>query len=63
MIDILARLQEKTKGNLSDEESQLVAKLLFELRIALCRGDAGQEADHHVVSPCLDILKARILHK
>lgn len=33
MIDILAMLQEKTSGNLSAEESQLVSNLLYELRM------------------------------
>ena len=32
MIDILALLEEKTKGNLTLEERQLLEQLLFELR-------------------------------
>lgn len=32
MIDILALLEEKTKGNLTVEERQLLEQLLFELR-------------------------------
>ena len=33
MIDILALLEEKTRGNLSPEERQLLEQLLFELRM------------------------------
>jgi hypothetical protein len=33
MIDILSMLQEKTKGNLDQEETQLVEELLYELRL------------------------------
>lgn len=33
MIDILALLQEKTKGNLTPEEERLVDDLLYELRL------------------------------
>ncbi len=32
-IDLLELMQEKTKGNLSSEEVQLLAHLLFELRL------------------------------
>ncbi len=32
-IDLLALLQEKTRGNLSAEEAQLLERLLFEARI------------------------------
>jgi hypothetical protein len=33
LIDILAMLEEKTRGNLSAEERQLLDQLLFELRM------------------------------
>lgn len=33
MIDILALMEEKTRGNLSAEERQLLDQLLFELRM------------------------------
>lgn len=33
MIDILALLEEKTRGNLSAEERQLLEQILFELRM------------------------------
>jgi len=34
LIDTLAMLQEKTKGNLSKEETDLLENLLYELRLA-----------------------------
>jgi hypothetical protein len=33
MIEILALLQQKTRGNLTDEEQQLLEQLLYELRM------------------------------
>lgn len=36
-IDILGLLEEKTRNNLSDDESALLQKLLFDLRIAYAR--------------------------
>ena len=33
MIDILAMLEEKTRGNLSAEERQLIDQVLYELRM------------------------------
>ena len=33
MVDILSMLQEKTKGNLDPDETQLVETLLYELRM------------------------------
>jgi hypothetical protein len=33
MIDILAMLEEKTRGNLSVEERQLIEQVLYELRV------------------------------
>jgi hypothetical protein len=33
MIDVLALLEEKTRGNLSPEERQLIDQLLYELRL------------------------------
>ncbi|OGQ07044.1 MAG: hypothetical protein A3G32_03610 [Deltaproteobacteria bacterium RIFCSPLOWO2_12_FULL_40_28] len=32
-IDILGMLEEKTKGNLSDDEKKLLTQILYELRI------------------------------
>jgi len=40
LIDTLGMLQEKTKGNLTQEETELLENLLYELRVAyLAKGD------------------------
>lgn len=38
-IDILTMLQEKTKGNLSDDERDLIARVLNDLRLAFARAE------------------------
>jgi hypothetical protein len=46
MIDILAMLEEKTRGNLSAEERQLIDQVLYELRmryVEVSRGGAAPE--------------------
>jgi hypothetical protein len=43
MIDILAILQEKTKGNLTESESALLEQVLFNLRIHYVRTVEGQK--------------------
>lgn len=43
MIDILALLQGKTKGNLSEQESALLEQVLFNLRIHYVRTAEGQK--------------------
>lgn len=40
LIDTLAMLQEKTKGNLIPEEADLLENLLYELRVAYLAKDA-----------------------
>jgi hypothetical protein len=46
MIDILALLEEKTRGNLTAEERQLLDQLLFELRMRFVEvKKAGAPAD------------------
>ena len=40
-IDILAMLEEKTKGNLSSEESQLMTEVLSSLRLGYVRMRSG----------------------
>ncbi|MFH2009090.1 MAG: DUF1844 domain-containing protein [bacterium] len=40
-IDLLSMLQEKTRGNLTEEEAKLLENLLYDLRmkyVAVCRG-------------------------
>lgn len=39
-IDILTMLQEKTKGNLSDDERDLLVRVLNDLRLAFARAEA-----------------------
>ncbi len=39
LIDTLAMLQEKTKGNLTPEEADLLENLLYELRVAYLAKD------------------------
>jgi Domain of unknown function (DUF1844) len=43
MIDILSLLEEKTRGNLTPEENQILGQVLYELRLRFveARGQAG----------------------
>lgn len=41
IIDILTMLEEKTKGNLSNEESQLLSSVLYELRMKFMSKTSG----------------------
>ena len=50
MIDILAMLEEKTRGNLSAEERQLIEQVLYELRmryVEVSRAGARAGVPHH----------------
>jgi hypothetical protein len=49
MIDILALLQEKTAGNLTDDEKQLVDTLLYELRMRFV--EASKQGDKRIIVP------------
>jgi hypothetical protein len=42
MIDIIAMLQEKTRGNLIEPEEQLVDDLLYELRMRFVQARQGE---------------------
>ena len=42
MIDVLALLEEKTRGNLSAEERQLIEQLLYELRLRFVEAQGQQ---------------------
>jgi len=44
IIDILAVLEEKTRGNLDEAEMQLISSLIYDLRIQYC--DAEKETAH-----------------
>jgi uncharacterized protein DUF1844 len=43
MIEIITMLQEKTQGNLSDPEGQLVDDLLYELRMRFVQAQQGEK--------------------
>jgi hypothetical protein len=53
MIEILAMLQEKTHGNLTEEESRLVGDLLYDLRMRYVEvsASAGGDAGPRIVTP------------
>jgi hypothetical protein len=42
MIDLIALLQDKTKGNLTAEEAKLVDDLLYELRMRFVQAEQGE---------------------
>jgi hypothetical protein len=44
-IDILAMLQEKTKGNLTEEEAHFLETLLTDLRIRFVQRSAGKKGE------------------
>jgi hypothetical protein len=48
IIDIIAMLQQKTKGNLIPEEERLVDDLLYELRL---RFVSAQEGEKKIIHP------------
>ncbi len=43
MIELIALLQEKTKGNLIESEEQLVDDLLYELRLRFVQAQNGKD--------------------
>jgi hypothetical protein len=54
MIDILALLEEKTRGNLSLEERQLLEQILYELRLRYVDAEkegGGQEPQSRIIIP------------
>ena len=48
MIDLISLLQEKTKGNLSTDESKLVDDLLYELRMRYVQ---AQQGERRIIQP------------
>jgi hypothetical protein len=48
MIDILSLLEEKTRGNLSPEERQVLDQLLYELRLRFVE---GQKPVSRIIQP------------
>ena len=52
MIDILAMLEEKTRGNLSVEERQLIDQVLYELRMRFVEvSRAGAAPESRIILP------------
>ena len=52
MVDILAMLEEKTRGNLSVEERQLIEQVLYELRIRYVEvSRAGGTPESRIILP------------
>jgi hypothetical protein len=56
MIDILALMEEKTRGNLTAEERQLLEQILFELRLRYVEvqnasGGAAPEQKSRIILP------------
>ena len=49
MIDIIAMLQEKTQGNLSDEEAKFIDDLLYDLRMRFVQ--AQQQGGGRIIVP------------
>ena len=43
MIEIIAMLQEKTAGNLSETEAKLLEDLLYELRMRFVQAEQGEK--------------------
>ncbi len=41
-IDLIALLQEKTRGNLTDDEARLIEDILTELRLQYCKAIEGK---------------------
>jgi hypothetical protein len=48
LIDIIAMLEEKTRGNLTAEERQLLDQVLFELRMRFVEAKKG---DSRIIQP------------
>ena len=48
MIDILVLLEEKTRGNLSLEERQVLEQVLYELRMRFIEASGGGK---HIIEP------------
>ena len=48
MIELIALMQEKTKGNLSDNEARLTDELLYELRLRFVQ---AQQGERRIIEP------------
>lgn len=50
-IDVLAMLQERTKGNLSPEERQFLEQALYELRVKYVEATKNPAGGSRIVTP------------
>jgi hypothetical protein len=50
MIDILSLLEEKTRGNLTPEENQILGQVLYELRLRFVEAK-GQGGGPRIITP------------
>jgi hypothetical protein len=51
MIDILALLEQKTKGNLTAEERQVLEQVLYELRLRYVQAQQQHEDRPRIIQP------------
>ena len=62
-IDVLGSLEEKTKGNLNDEEEKLLTRMLLDLRMNYVeetkRGDTETQSPEGAGDPCGGTARAR----
>ena len=51
LVDMIAVLQEKTEGNLTDQEATVLENLLAELRVACVRVENGSDEPKNGADP------------
>jgi hypothetical protein len=51
MIDILALLEQKTKGNLTAEERQVLEQVLYELRLRYVQAQKDEQDRPRIIHP------------
>jgi Domain of unknown function (DUF1844) len=51
LIDVLAMLEEKTRGNLSLEERQLLEQVLYELRMRFVEAQGTDNPPRRIITP------------
>jgi Domain of unknown function (DUF1844) len=51
MIEILSLLEQKTKGNLTAEERQILEQILYELRLRFVEARDQQEGKSRIIQP------------
>jgi hypothetical protein len=51
MIEILALLDQKTRGNLSAEERQLLEQVLYELRLRFVEASGADQGGKRIIEP------------